>query len=172
RQLRQWLAELESAPTAGGSPQAAPTASGWTWYAGLALGRHTNPLAATTATEVTLTLPEGPLRLPLASRPQAGALATAELAAEQSGGARWHIQWARSDVAGAQPAWRLAASWPLPRQWLPSGGWLQIADQRALDGGRRRVALAAFALAGQGAAADHGPTVAVGLYRESARRGP
>lgn len=172
RQLQSWLADIEFAAAGGAPPTATPVQSTWTWYAGLALGHHSNPMGLTSAAELTLTLPDGPLRLPLASRPRPGALAVVELGAEQTLGARWHAQWTHADLSAARSAWRLHASWPLPPSWWPSRAWLQMGDQRTLDGGRRSTALAAFVLSGPNAAVDRQPVMVIGLYREATRRGP
>ena len=122
------------------------------------LGASTNPLARTSADGITLTLADGPVTLPLGTRPQAGAVAGAALqvlAPDRPGPAS--LGWTGADVtvqrlayASREEAYRLSA-WGEGPRWWGGGlrtGWL-LSTQQGFDGQRRHQAAATAATARQ-----------------------
>lgn len=123
----------------------APAAS-WRGEAGLTAS--TNPLARTASGAITITLPDGPLSLPLSQTAQSGKLLATSLSRTTSThGAELSLQ--RTDVPGTTTAARALVWGQLPlTQWLPDGlqpqrwpavlGYAQA--QQGLDGQHRAMA--------------------------------
>jgi hypothetical protein len=109
----------------------------------------TNPLSRASADGVVLTLPDGPVTLPLGTRPQAGAVAAASLLRVQGSGG-WDVSIQGMDSSGAATAYR-AAVWgsaPVPiGVGLPPLQW-QLQTLRGFDNLRRHSAALTAPLAG------------------------
>jgi hypothetical protein len=103
------------------------------------LSWSSNPLARTQSDELLFTTPDGPVVLPLLSKPQQAALASVSLARTHAGGG-FEVQLQGADLSGATAAARLAAwgHWP----WAPVSAGLQwsMLVQQGLDGARRHTA--------------------------------
>ncbi len=122
------------------SPASAPAAALWRVEA--ALSASTNPLSRTGAEGVVLTLPDGPVTLPLSTRPQAGTVAGAGLLRLQ-GTTGLDVSVQRMDRSGTATAYR-AAAWgalpsPAPQTGLPPLQW-QLQTLRGFDNLRRHSA--------------------------------
>jgi hypothetical protein len=158
--------------TPAASPATAPT--GLTappqWRAELALAGSTNPLARTGAEGVVITLPDGPVALPLTTRPEAGAVASASLLyLRGQGGVELSVQ--HMDRSAAATAARATAWGPLPvgkAQSLPLQFQWQLQTVRGFDATSRHTATLAAASAAPGPIA---PTwrLALGAYAEPAQ---
>ncbi len=112
------------------------------WRAEAALSASTNPLSRTGAEGVVLTLPDGPVTLPLSTRPQAGTVAGAGLLRLQ-GPTGLDLSVQRMDRFGTATAYRVAA-WgalpsPAPQAGLPPLQW-QLQTLRGFDNLRRHSA--------------------------------
>lgn len=111
------------------------------WRGEISLGLSSNPLARTAAQAITITLPDGPLSLPLTPAERAGTLAGANLSrTTDTGGFELALQ--GTNVAGASAASRAVvwsrlplAAWPFTENWPPVLAYAQI--QRGLDGQHR-----------------------------------
>ena len=116
------------------------------WRAEASLAWSSNPMARTALSDVTFTTPDGPVQVPLSSRPQPGALAGLGLARlGGSSGFELHLQ--EAAVAGAQPSVRLMGWGAVPSAWMSPGmksttSLLQwnMQAQQGLDGSRRAMA--------------------------------
>jgi hypothetical protein len=119
------------------------------WRAELGVAGSTNPLSRASADGVVLTLPDGPVTLPLGTRPQAGAVAAASLLRVQGSGG-WDVSIQGMDSSGAATAYR-AAVWgsaPVPiGVGLPPLQW-QLQTLRGFDNLRRHSAALTAPLAG------------------------
>ncbi len=134
-------------------PAAAPGGSPVLWRAEAGLAGSTNPLARTGAEGIVITLPDGPVTLPLSTRPQAGTVAGAHLLrAQGAGGLELSVQ--HMDRASAATAFRAAAwgewpahSWPAAARHLglPPLQW-QLQTLRGFDNLRRHFAAVAAPL--------------------------
>jgi hypothetical protein len=139
------------------------------WRAELALAGSTNPLARTGAEGVVITLPDGPVALPLTTRPQAGTVASATLLhLRGQGGVELSVQ--QMDRAAAAAA-RATAWGPLhvgAPQGLPLQVQWQLQTVRGFDATSRHTATLAAASAAQ---MHHTPTwrLALGAYAEPAQ---
>jgi hypothetical protein len=137
---------------------AEPNAASWRGEA--SLSASSNPLARTASGAITITLPDGPLSLPLSQTVKPGALAAATLSrTTATQGAELAVQ--QTDVLGTSTAARAVVWGQLPlAEWLPNSikpgllppvlGYAQV--QRGLDGQHRATA---------------GLTAALGLQRLS-----
>lgn len=124
------------------SPPAVPVAARvplalWRLESGLTWS--SNPLARTRAEELFFTTPEGPVAVPLLSKPQQGAVAALSLARTQ-GTSGIEVQLQGVDLPRAHPAARLAAwgGWPF-ELFAPAVQWSASAQQ-GLDGASRQTA--------------------------------
>ena len=118
------------------------------WRGEVGLTASSNPLARTSSGAITITLPDGPLSLPLSQTAKSGALTGATLSrTTATHGAELAVQ--RADVSGTTTAARALLWGQLPlARWLPDG--LQAAHglpvlayaqvQRGLDGQHRAMA--------------------------------
>ncbi len=128
-----------SAPAVGNGLHTSPPAR---WRAEASLAGSTNPLSRTAAEGVTLTLPDGPITLPLSTRPQASTVAGFSLLGLRgSSGVDLSIQ--EMDSAGTATAYRAAAWGNLPALAQPAGlpalQW-QLQTLRGFDNLRRHAA--------------------------------
>ncbi len=99
-------------------------------------GYTRNPLGITDAAQLTLTLPGGPVVLPLAVQAQATLVGTAALHHQTAGGLELYAQTQHTTLTQARHAGRLALAGPLGLK-----GYLwSINTQRALDGSTRHSA--------------------------------
>lgn len=99
-------------------------------------GYTRNPLGITDATQLTLTLPGGPVTLPLAVQAQSTLVGTAALHHQTAGGLELYAQTQYTTLTQARHAGRLALAGPLGLK-----GYLWSAStQRALDGSARHSA--------------------------------
>jgi hypothetical protein len=151
------LAQAAASPAQATAGQAVPTAARppAQWRAELGLAGSTNPLARTGAEGVVITLPDGPVTLPLSTRPQAGTVAGASLVRTRStGGLELAVQ--RLDSPDAATAFRAAAWGEWPAQAWPvqaaRAGWAppqwQVQTLRGFDNLRRHNAALAAPLPG------------------------
>jgi hypothetical protein len=118
------------------------------WRGEASLTASSNPLARTSSGAITITLPDGPLSMPLSQTAQSGALSGLTLSrTTATHGAELALQ--RADVSGTTTAARAVAWAQLPiKQWLPDR--LQADQlppvlayaqaQRGLDGQHRAMA--------------------------------
>jgi len=118
------------------------------WRGEVSLSASNNPLARTSSGAITITLPDGPLSLPLSQTAKSGALAGASLSrTTATQGAELAVQ--QTDVLGTSTAARAVVWGRLPlAQWLPNSlqperlppvlGYAQV--QRGLDGQHRAIA--------------------------------
>lgn len=128
---------------------AQPTAS---WRGEINLGLSSNPLARTAAQAITITLPDGPLSLPLAQTERSGAMTGANLSrSTETGGFELALQ--GTNVSGASTASRAVAwgrlpltAWHATSQLPPVLAYAQV--QRGLDG-QHRAQLGLTAIQGQ-----------------------
>ena len=105
------------------------------------LGRGANPLVATAARDITLTLPAGSVTLPLDARPQSGTYSSVWLARLSNNGTLVQVQAQGVDLAQARTALRLSAQGILPVPEAKAGAWQwQLQTQRLLDGTYRHQA--------------------------------
>ncbi len=166
RQLQALLDSTRPAPTA--NPQASATRSptetlrppGRTQLL-LSLGHSRNPLGITSATQLTLTLPEGPVALPLATQARATAVASITLHHQTPGGFEIYAQTQTTALPQAHTASRLAIAGPLGQ---PGHLW-SLSTQTGLDGTTRQSAALVKTLA------DH-PTQAATQLTASLWREP
>jgi hypothetical protein len=99
----------------------------------LTVGRSRNPLGTTSATQLTLTLPEGPVALPLATQAQATAVASLALHHQTPGGFEIYAQTQATGLPQARTASRFAIAGPLGQ---PDHLW-SLGTQTTLDGTTR-----------------------------------
>lgn len=115
-------------------PESPPhTVVGW------GLGYSHNPLAATQARELVLTLPQGNVIVPLEQRHGQGATGQLQLYHRWSGGLELQAVTQASNADHARPGGRLTLLGPL----VPSGAtpvYWSASSQQALDGSRRHAA--------------------------------
>ncbi len=128
-----------SATAAGNGLHTSPPAR---WRAEASLAGSTNPLSRTAADGVTLTLPDGPITLPLSTRPQASTVAGFSLLGLRgSSGVDLSIQ--EMDSSGTATAYRAAAWGEVPAvgqmAGLPALQW-QLQTLRGFDNLRRHAA--------------------------------
>lgn len=162
---RQRLLTLLQPPAPGSAPETSDVVPlpGWRGQWRVGLGRHTNPLAQSSASQITLTPPGGSVTLPLQRRARDGYTLNAELDAVHPDGMQWQMQWSRTSAEGAVDAWRLGLQWPLPgAAWLTAGSQLTLSAQRGLDASGRVVAAVVAPLA----QTPSGTFASIGLYRE------
>lgn len=154
-------------PATGALPLSTPTAPPPTlWRAEAALSASTNPMSRTGAEGVVLTLPDGPVTLPLSTRPQAGTVAGAGLLRLQ-GPTGLEVSVQRMDRSATAAAYR-AAAWgvlpsPAPQAGLPPLQW-QLQTLRGFDNLRRHAA--ALAAPGPGGA----QRLVLGAYAEPSQQ--
>ena len=99
-------------------------------------GYTRNPLGVTDASQLTLTLPGGPVVLPLEVQSEATVLGTVALHHQSAGGLELYAQVQRTSLSQARHAGRLALAGPLGLQ-----GYLwSVSTQQALDGSARHSA--------------------------------
>lgn len=118
------------------------------WRGEASLTASSNPLARTSSGAITITLPDGPLSLPLSQTAKSGSLSGVTLSrTTATNGAELALQ--RADVSGTTTAARALAWAQLPlKQWLPDSlqpdrlppvlAYAQA--QRGLDGQHRAMA--------------------------------
>ena len=142
------------APMVGGTPATPlPTArTQMLWTAGYTR----NPLGTTSATQLTLTLPEGPVTLPLAARAEGGTVATVAMHHQRTSGLELYAQIQAASQAQAHTAGRFALGGPLG---LKNHHW-SLSTQRALDGSTRHSASLLRTL-------DANAQLMAGIFRES-----
>lgn len=129
-QLLALISRINPAP-----PVARESAALWRLESGLTWS--SNPLARTGADEISFTTPDGPIALPLVNKPRQGAVAGFALSRSHADqGVEVMLQ--AADVAGSQPAARLAlwGTWPKALGG-PSLQW-SAAAQQGFDGARRQ----------------------------------
>jgi len=144
---REAAARLSAAAKGLDQPSAAePVAAAWRGEA--SVSASSNPLARTSSGAITITLPDGPLSLPLNQTAKSGALAGATLSrSTATQGAELAVQ--QTDIPGTTTAARAVVWGQLPlAQWLPISmkadqlppllGYAQV--QRGLDGQNRAIA--------------------------------
>ena len=112
---------------------AAPSAPASRTQILLSAGYTRNPLGTTSATQLTLTLPDGSVTLPLAAQAQGGGIATVALHHQKASGVELFAQVQSSTLAQARTSWRMAMGGPLG---LQNHSW-SMSAQRALDGTTR-----------------------------------
>ncbi len=143
------LARANGQPAGPGQAGAVRSPEQPIWRAELGVAGSTNPLSRTSAEGVELTLPDGPITLPLGTRPQPGVVAAASLLRVQ-GSSGWDVSVQGMDRSGAATAYR-ATVWgaaPVPhRAGLPPLQW-QLQTLRGFDSLRRHSAALAAPLAG------------------------
>jgi hypothetical protein len=100
------------------------------------LGHSRNPLGVTSATQLTLTLPEGPVALPLATQARATAVASLALHHQTPSGFEIYAQSQTTALPQARSASRFAIAGPLG---LPGHLW-SLSTQTTLDGTTRQSA--------------------------------
>lgn len=108
------------------------------------VGYSTNPLVASSARELVLTLPQGNVIVPLLRQARRGALTQAQLYHRWDNGLELQATAQSSDVDAATSAGRIAMVGPLPGvaagdRLLAPLRW-GLSAQRTLDGARRQVA--------------------------------
>lgn len=145
---RKATARLSAAGQGAVVPAAAPPEVSASWRGEASLSASSNPLARTSSGAITITLPDGPLSLPLSQTTKSGALTGLNLSrTSATNGAELALQ--RADVSGTTTAARAVAWAQLPlMQWLPDSlqpdqlppvlAYAQA--QRGLDGQRRAMA--------------------------------
>ena len=99
----------------------------------LSAGYIRNPLGTTSATQLTLTLPDGSVNLPLAAQARGSSISTVALHHQKASGLELFAQVQSSTLPQARTSWRMALGAPLG---LESHSWSASA-QRALDGSTR-----------------------------------
>lgn len=115
-------------------PESPPhTVVGW------ALGYSRNPLAATNARELVLTLPQGNVIVPLEQRHGQGATGQLQLYHRWTGGLELQAVTQASNADNARPGARLTLLGPLARSGATPVYW-SASSQQALDGSRRHAA--------------------------------
>lgn len=145
---REAASRLSAAALGTVVPAAAPPEVSVTWRGEASLTASSNPLARTSSGAITITLPDGPLSLPLSQTAKSGALTGLNLSrTTATHGAELALQ--RADVSGTTTAARAVAWAQLPlKQWLPDSlqpdqlppvlAYAQA--QRGLDGQHRAMA--------------------------------
>jgi hypothetical protein len=173
---RERSGDFRGGATAGGlNPSGLRPAPQALWRAETALAGSTNPLARTGAEGVVLTLPDGPVTLPLATRPQAATVAGISLLRVQgNGGLDLSVQ--QMDRTDTATAYRAAAwgqwpaqAWPVwvQRAGLGAPQW-HLQTLRGFDSLRRHAAALALPLPLQPAAGAQ--RVVLGTYAEPAQQ--
>jgi hypothetical protein len=137
--------QASAQPAAQSEAPADPSAK---WRGEASLTASSNPLARTSSGAITITLPDGPLSLPLSQTAQSGALTGLSLSrTTATHGAELALQ--RADVSGTTTAARALAWVQLPlKQWLPDSlkpdllppVLAYVQAQRGLDGQHRAMA--------------------------------
>ena len=112
------------------------------WRAEAGLSASSNPLARTGAEGIVITLPEGPVTLPLSTRPQPATLAGGSLLALR-GSAGLEVSTQQMDRRDTATAFRIAAWGDVPG---PAGLQWQLQTQRGFDNLRRHSAALAAPL--------------------------
>lgn len=109
---------------------------------GWGLAYSSNPLAATDARQLVLTLPQGNVVLPLQQRSNAGATGQVQLYHRWDQGVELQAATQTSNAHGAQAAQRLTLMAPLSplTQALQQPWYASLAVQHTLDGSRRQAA--------------------------------
>lgn len=102
----------------------------------LSAGYTRNPLGTTSATQLTLTLPDGNVTLPLATQAQGGGIATVALHHQKTSGLELYAQLQSSTLLQTRTSWRMAVGGPLE---LKNHSW-SMSAQRAFDGSTRHSA--------------------------------
>ena len=102
----------------------------------LSVGPSRNPLGLTSATELTLTLPQGPIVLPIATQARATAVASLALHHQTPAGFEIYVQTQTTSLPQARSASRVAIASPLG---LPGYLW-SLGTQTTLDGTTRHSA--------------------------------
>jgi hypothetical protein len=121
------------------------------------VGVGSNPLITTSATSLTLTLPEGNFQLPLEGRPRAAAYGSATLGWRPAPGWDLQAQAHQVDLPGVQTALRLQV-----QAALVDGASLQGRAQQFSDGAQRHQMMLDWSGAVSG--------LALGVYNEPSRR--
>jgi hypothetical protein len=105
------------------------------WRLELGLAASSNPLARSSADELTCTLPEGPLTLPLTTQPQLGAVASVSLSRVQENWG-WELSSQRLSLPDARESYRMAWWARLPVDTaVPLHG--VVTTQQGFDASRR-----------------------------------
>ncbi len=129
------------------SGKAANVSASRVWRAEANLAWSRNPLARTDLSEVTFTTPDGPVQVPLSSRPQSGALVGLGLA-RLGDDANFEIQLQETAAAGGASSarltgWGQVAPWLMPQLAVSALGddwqWM-VQAQQGMDGSRRWLA--------------------------------
>ena len=107
-------------------------------------GYTRNPLGTTSATQLTLTLPDGPVTLPVVARAQGGGIGTVALHHQRASGLELYAQLQTSTLPQASTSGRVALGGPLG---LKNHNW-SLSSQRALDGSTRHSAAVVRTLPG------------------------
>lgn len=138
-------ARLSAVAFAAALPSAAPADVTVTWRGEASFTASSNPLARTSAGAITITLPDGPLSLPLSQTAKSGVLAGASLSrTTETHGAELAMQ--HADVPSTTLAARALLWGRLPlSQWLPANlkpeqlppVLAYVQSQRGLDGQHR-----------------------------------
>lgn len=122
-QARTLSSAIATAPAAGPA-MASPATTGATtsraafaapaqWRLEALAGYSSNPLVVTSASSITLTLPDGAFQLPLETTPQRAAYAGITGAVRLANGAEAMLQAQQVDLQGQRAAYRAALFWPL-----------------------------------------------------------
>jgi hypothetical protein len=119
----------------------------------LTTGFSSNPMGISSASDLTLTLPTGDLTLPLQNRPSTASQTAVSMQQHWPGGGHLAASFSSSAAPQAQPAWRFAASLPLPPVSaapapLQPPLQLQLSASRGLDGASRQALGAQWPAAG------------------------
>lgn len=142
-----------------------PPPNAWRYRAEAQAGYSSNPLVVTSASAITLTLPDGAFQLPLEGRPRASSYAGLTLAALSARGSEFFLQAQQVALQGQGAAFRSGVYWPVytanPEGSASFKASLLARAQRYGDGTRRHQ----FDLQ-----ATTGPLVAqLGVYEEPDR---
>ena len=155
RRLMALVAELSQAPSlpaAGMDRPPSAVALGQTVIAGSIAHKHaplwrtettatwsTNPLARTSMKDIIFTTPDGPVQVPLASRPQGAAMVGVALSRVESLQG-FELASVRADLRDAQTALRFGAWGPVLRPNAPVSMFWNLQAQQGFDGARRWMA--------------------------------
>ncbi|MFM7849455.1 MAG: tetratricopeptide repeat protein [Rubrivivax sp.] len=165
-------AGARNGPSSPSSPHPAPPPPLGLWRAEATLAASTNPQSRTAAQDVVLTLPDGPVTLPLTTRPQPATVAGLNLLRLQ-GGSGLDVSVQQMDRPDTATAYRAAAWGPWPARLWPALAWRsglgapqwQLQTLRGFDNLRRHGAAVAVPL--QPAAAPAGAQrLVLGAYAE------
>ena len=108
------------------------------------VGYTRNPLGTTSATQLSLTLPDGIVTLPVVARAQGGGIGTVALHHQRESGLELYAQMQTSTLPQASTSGRVALGGPLG---LKNHSW-SLSTQRALDGSTRHSAAVVRTLPG------------------------